>query len=190
MLTRHRRLAVTACAVGMIAALAPAATASAAAAWKFPAPWPPSPPPTTGLSSVTGKLTFAGFPAGTTLTGGLATTWEKCVRSTNGRPFSVQAGATIDATIEPDDALFPDGCLVERPTQSVWRLYLSSPPPFAGVVIFGLSQDKKGGPYYMVCGPTEGAIQCAATPDHLELDVVSRPSLPGLLWGTGARSTQ
>jgi hypothetical protein len=186
MLTRRCRLAVVACAVGLMAGLAPLAAASATPVRNFPGPWPP-PPPTSGLA-VTGKITFEGFPAGATLTGGLATTWEQCVTRTNGRPFSILAGETIDAGIEPDDALFPDGCLAERATQSVWRLYLISPPPFLGAVIFGLSQDKKGGLYGMVCGPTEGAIQCKEVA-RLQIDVVANRSIAGLLSGTGVRNT-
>jgi hypothetical protein len=71
----------------------------------------------------------------------------------------------------------------------VWRLYLNSPPPFVGAVVFGFSQRAVGDPYIMICGPTEGAIQCRETFDHLELDVVPRPSLTGLLSGTDARNT-
>jgi hypothetical protein len=184
--TRHRRLALSACAVGLIAALAPVATASAAPAWNFPAPWQPPGPPG-GELSVTGKITFQGFPAGTTLTGGLGPTYEICVDRTDGRVFSAQAGSTIDASIEPDLSFLPSGCRY-RATQSVWRLYLNSPPPFVGAVVFGLSQEARGAPYYMICGPTEGAIQCREKFDHLELDVVPRPSLAGLLSGTDARN--
>jgi hypothetical protein len=184
MLTRHRRFAVTAFAVGLIAALAPVAAASAAPAWNFPGPWPP-PPPASGLA-VTGKITFQGFPAGTTLTGGLGTTYEKCVDSTDSRPFTTQAGATIAASITPDTNLLPNGCKY-RATLSVWRLYLNSPPPFVGAVIFGLSQDAPGQPYSMICGPTEGNIRCAQRSD-LEIDVVPGRSLTGLLSGTGARN--
>ncbi len=185
MLTRHRRRALAACAVGLVAALAPIATASAASAWNFPGPWPP-PPPSGGLA-VTGKINFVGFPAGTTLTGGLGPTYEICVDTTDGRPFTTQAGATISASINPDRDLLPNGCKY-RATQSVWRLYLSSPPPFVGAVVFGLSQDAAGAEYYMVCGPTEGGIRCAQI-SNLEIDVVGRPSFTRLLSEPGARNT-
>jgi hypothetical protein len=176
---RYRRLAIMAGAVGMIAALAPAAAASAASAWRFPIPSPSSParPPAGGL--ITGKVLFSGFPAGMALTGGLGTTWEKCVTSTNGRTFSTEDGSTIDASIIAKSSGFPSFCSTKA-TQSIWRLYLNSPPPYVGAVVFGLSQDAAGDPYSMICGPSEGGIQCHKPAGSLQIDVVAHPSLGGL----------
>jgi hypothetical protein len=204
MLIRHRQLAIAAGALGLIAALAPVATASAASTPRYPGLYQPpgSGPygpgsngsgsygpgshgsaPSAPNSTVSGNITFRDFPAGTTLTGGLGTIDETCVDGNNGRPFSALTGSTISAAIAPDTDLLPNGCKY-RATRSTWRLYINTPTAFAGNIVFELSQNASGSPYYLACRSATGPIQCVQTG---EFDLVVRPggSLGGPPSGTG-----
>jgi hypothetical protein len=131
--------------------------------------------PTGGL--VSGTAILRGFPAGTTITGGLGTTSEQCVTSNNGRPFVTEAGSSLDVSIIASHEGFPSFCSA-RATQSTWRLDVSSPSQYQGRINFTLSQDAAGEPYHMDCLGATGGITCEKGTADRQIYVVANPSAP------------